>query len=821
MSHEDLINKLQEKSTESFHDAIQNDPELKKQAKLLWLDELLDEKNSSWLDKFPRMTMIFFMDALRERDFQTMKTLLPRLFQMRETLYEQYLEVIANDYLWPDHYKISQLSTMIDNCQKDLIHLGPSSNEEAWLLVMFALLKPMADMLPMCSSPCVMNTTDLTFNEAQSFYTAEAFNKCKEQLDYSKEHIAKLACDYFIDDITQIKSAIEAEEEVKWLQECMQIQNIVFNILNVFAWLPLLLTNIKRMYDGQPLRLYHYVGSEYNEMLNQKMIANLVISSDHKKISNPSHCAYGADIEATQSYQCPTRSDHSHVIQKNALPESQYIMFGSKQSRKNLNKRNSIFTVLHHNGDRKLHFIMEHESKKKYPKGTFSLKVKKGFAKKEETHPTYAIKIYKKNTISELRSAMRAAYCYQQLGRTGITFRRNNKQYMVTDWLQGSQLDKANEAQIQSIPIDRRIKMAISLLEELSLFHRKGFIHQNIKPSNVIINIEKEKLNFVDLDSVRPKEASSDPVMYTKSYLSSNTQRNAQINPSMKLLNEQTDLHAMGLTLSFLFKEICTLDLKQIVISEKNSGTSIEDVLDFFVLKFDLATSLAYPKLVKLLKNMEDSDSLQWSVDQYIQAFNDVLLAECQNEKNLTKNNLRSLNSKSVSNEELRSSSTLSSENLSSMSETPNDMKDQDDLNAFDKIEKELSQYNQYVTSVSESVKQKSMRNGDSTQHQALTEEQAQEIFRKYHNKLLKSESTFGQSFFRRTEAKYNWSLAEILQHAKSFNNRSRAVCVKLGWLDNDAQLSENAPSVVKTHWPNTYNSRWDEVRSCSDELTI
>ncbi|STX55606.1 Uncharacterised protein [Legionella beliardensis] len=57
--------------------------------------------------------------------------------------------------------------------------------------------------------------------------------------------------------------------------------------------------------------------------------------------------------------------------------------------------------------------------------------------------------------------------------------------------------------------------------------------------------------------------------------------------------------------------------------------------------------------------------------------------------------------------------------------------------------------------------------------------------------------------FFRKTTIKGSESLSDILAHAAAKDNRSRKVCVKLGWLNKDGSVKESAPDKIRENHPN------------------
>jgi len=60
---------------------------------------------------------------------------------------------------------------------------------------------------------------------------------------------------------------------------------------------------------------------------------------------------------------------------------------------------------------------------------------------------------------------------------------------------------------------------------------------------------------------------------------------------------------------------------------------------------------------------------------------------------------------------------------------------------------------------------------------------------------------------FRSTELTGSETLAEILKHAAKENNRSRKVCVDLGWMNEDGTITKDAPQPVKDNDPSKISS--------------
>ncbi len=318
------------------------------------------------------------------------------------------------------------------------------------------------------------------------------------------------------------------------------------------------------------------------------------------------------------------------------LPAAKYTFFTAKKSRSS-EENLSRFTLYSDSATPLFSFYVEHNNKKDYPRGSYVAKVKKGFIDKENLDkPKYALKVFHEDmfngeTMHELRIAMRAAYCYKQLGREAYAFRSKKKQYILTEWLSGATLDTANEEQIKSIPIARRIVMAISLICELNVLHKQNLLHNNIKPGKVMVNYGR--LHFTDLNSIRPK--GEKPLfgvtpIFTSQYLPSPQMSfDAQHNPKnlYKNFDEKTDIYALGLTLTKLFPEIYMLKDEDVEI-KVNGGPPDTYIFKTFSLVHGIQHD-QHPELQMLLKNIvlqyQSTFSTLSSTVDLINAFTAVL----------------------------------------------------------------------------------------------------------------------------------------------------------------------------------------------------
>ncbi|MDI1353181.1 MAG: protein kinase [bacterium] len=284
-----------------------------------------------------------------------------------------------------------------------------------------------------------------------------------------------------------------------------------------------------------------------------------------------------AEKEISQVSMSPSlKATHNPTTREKNSLKTVFYTFCSKKGRKNnpgLNQ--SLFSLHYLDGSSAAKFTVESNPNKQYLSGGFAQRVKKGFVE-SDPEPRYAVKIFKKNlfkgrTHHELRIAMRASYCAQLLGRTGLAFRRHGKQYFVTDWHQGIALSSL-ELQINTWPIAQRLNLAIDLTRQLATLHNKKLIHGDIKPQNIIIS--PNSVHLIDLDGVLLKgETPLIGLACTTAFL------DAQLNWDLKhdanaykSFDEKSDLYALGLTLAYLFPDLLvpTYCIKRVPVSGSN-----------------------------------------------------------------------------------------------------------------------------------------------------------------------------------------------------------------------------------------------------------
>lgn len=292
-----------------------------------------------------------------------------------------------------------------------------------------------------------------------------------------------------------------------------------------------------------------------NEYLGQLRYINAILSSgvipkSYKSFITKRH--YEASIE-----------EQAEIHQ---LPNERHVTFCRKQSRKeSSNLTDSVFTLFNTNGEKVLKFSAIHNPEKKYLDGAVSEKVKKSIDL--DTREPLALKVFRNNVCGSSdnrhRIALRNAICHRLLGRKSYGFLRDaasrKKTYIVSPWLDGMALVDIDLSRVPHLRMDYRVILALSLLEEIKIFHQMGLVNLDIKPDNIIMN---DRLTLFDFDSVRnineviPDEPN---MIYTPKYIPYQIFENIINFPqrAYSLLNMDTDIVALCRTLAIaLFPDL-------------------------------------------------------------------------------------------------------------------------------------------------------------------------------------------------------------------------------------------------------------------------
>lgn len=284
ITSDDLLLQLADK-TNSFNVLTQlnNDSHTKKTIKLLWLQVSNEPIRSEVIKKHPAITLYFFLEAMSTRDFKQLKTLLPYLYQLRiDELKTAYIESAICLEQVNKKAKASKIKINIENCQKNLINKNDYDDMDVWLLVMFSLIHPYASILPLCHLDDIKPPYELTKHCKLSENSQSEYDQFQAEINAATEKFETIK-QFFSTKENPIRMKRRLEETSEQIfskqnraffkqKQAMENNNLLFNIINVFAWLPLLLTNLKRLCYGESLRLFHYVGLDYNKKVMTKML---------------------------------------------------------------------------------------------------------------------------------------------------------------------------------------------------------------------------------------------------------------------------------------------------------------------------------------------------------------------------------------------------------------------------------------------------------------------------------------------------------------------------------------------------------------------
>lgn len=283
VTRETVLNILQtETNSRILLTTLRRNSDIKKAIKSLWLETSDDQIRASQIQAHPAITMYFFTEALSTRDFKQLKALLPHLYKLEiDNLLTAYGEGGIYWEIFNLKGKAWEVKKNLENCQKDLINKNGYDADDVWLLVMFALIHPFASALPLSKLSFINSPepSQLILNYAENMNKQAEFNLFQTEIGDARQKFETIKKYYFEqpNEINVIRQA--SELSLIRQKEAMENTNLLFNIINVFAWLPLLLTNLKRVCYGESPRLFHYVGLDYNKKVMKSML-NTLSSTD-------------------------------------------------------------------------------------------------------------------------------------------------------------------------------------------------------------------------------------------------------------------------------------------------------------------------------------------------------------------------------------------------------------------------------------------------------------------------------------------------------------------------------------------------------------
>lgn len=383
----------------------------------------------------------------------------------------------------------------------------------------------------------------------------------------------------------------------------------------------------------------NFVASALPQMVSSNAMEVVEGGISHKGLEIKSEKRAASDILPEES-SLPARKKNIDSLEEALRNKEPKLLFTfcEKNSRKITHESRSGFSVRRSDGHI-INFKIEHDPDKRYPKGACAGRVKKGFIG-DELDPKFAVKIFGKDTffssggkVREIRVAARATVCLKVLGRTGDIFRRNGKQYLITDWHPGATLGSVSKDSLKQRPIQERIKLALQLIRQVAILHKNGIIHCDIKPKNLILS--ETSLTLIDFDSARYKDeksAQDKKAIFTLAFL--NTYLNWELrNGNYNIFSEQSDMHALGLTLGFLFPELFNPVYRQhsTPISPDSSEMFTHPIVRFGIRPEDQPAE--HKALAKLLPElMTQNDAMAITIDTYFEKFSELYCGQYQQE---------------------------------------------------------------------------------------------------------------------------------------------------------------------------------------------
>jgi len=118
--------------------------------------------------------------------------------------------------------------------------------------------------------------------------------------------------------------------------------------------------------------------------------------------------------------------------------------------------------------------------------------------------------------------------------------------YLIMEYFKGVEIDDYLKNKIGVFPEDKAVPLMIQILKAFSFAHKKGIVHRDIKPGNILINQEANQVKVLDFGIAKMKD---DISMQTKSGAQIGTV--FYMSPEQvhgKELDARSDIYALGVT---------------------------------------------------------------------------------------------------------------------------------------------------------------------------------------------------------------------------------------------------------------------------------
>lgn len=174
--------------------------------------------------------------------------------------------------------------------------------------------------------------------------------------------------------------------------------------------------------------------------------------------------------------------------------------------------------------------------------------VKMGYISETDVKPAYAIKKLnennRRNTEDDLAfEAKREVKFHHLLGRDAY-YSKLKHHTIIATWQNGETLWNIGDEVLESIPIKNRLKALMNVFEEIAKLHANYYIHGDIKPLNIIFDLETEKMHLIDFGTSR-KNASTKAFVSTQPY-----------DDGVHFKDFLSDIYALGIVIAEAFPEI-------------------------------------------------------------------------------------------------------------------------------------------------------------------------------------------------------------------------------------------------------------------------